>query len=84
MFGTVKTVIVCSPGSGEQTICPAGTVPSVTSAYLIEPSAQAQFDAAFAPVDYAQASGYWAIAFAMVVGCWSSAYFFSIVRRAIR
>ncbi len=84
MLGAVQSVIACLPAAETAAPCPAGTAPAVLNAFLIEPSAQAQFEASFAPVDFVQAGSFWAIAFLVTVSLWSLSQVFSHARRAIR
>lgn len=84
MLGSVQSVIACLPAAETVAPCPAGTAPSVLNAYLIEASAQPQFEASFAPIDFVQASSFWSIAFVAVISLWALSQVFRSVRRAIR
>lgn len=74
--GSLQTVLVCTPSATanatQQAICPkVGAqfyVPTKVQAYLLDPSQQNNFDAAFGPFNYAYASGIWSLAFSTVVG----------------
>lgn len=84
MLGAVQQVVACLPSGETVAPCPAGTAPGVLNAFLIDASAQAQFEASFAPVDYSQAASFWAIAFVAVISLWSLSQLFNHSRRAIR
>lgn len=84
MLGAVQSVIACLPAAETVAPCPAGSAPSVLSAYLIEPVAQAQFEASVSPTDFAEATSFWLIAFSSVLILWSLSYVFGQARRAIR
>ena len=83
MTGAVKTIITCEPAAESATPCPAGTAPVVTSAYLLDASAQHQVEAAFSPVDYASASSFGMIAFCPLIGLWVFTQLFKGPIRAI-
>jgi hypothetical protein len=70
MFGAVKTVITCEPAAETAAPCPAGTAPAITTAYLLDVTAQHQVDAAFSPVDHASASSLGLHVFSLLIGLW--------------
>lgn len=84
MLGAVQSVIACLPAAETVAPCNAGSAPAVLNAYLIEPVAQAQFEASLAPVDFAQAGSFWAGAFVVIISLWSLSQVFNYARRAIR
>lgn len=78
--GTVQNVLVCAPVSSDQSsatdqaLCPPGGsqyfhVQSMQS-YVIDPASAGYLDGLSAPFDYAQAAGFFALAFTVVVGTW--------------
>lgn len=70
-LGTVQTLVVCVPASqGVQGACPAGSVQSVTPAYVITPSEASRFELMSEPFDPAAAWGFFSFAFAVTVAIW--------------
>ncbi len=84
MYGSVQSVIICQASPDTVSPCPTGTAPVITSAYLLDPVAQGQVDAALAPIDYSVSSAFSLLAFVSVIGLWSLSQLFSHTRRAIR
>jgi hypothetical protein len=84
MFGSLESVLVCKAAGSTVDPCPAGQAPAIVSAYILDVSAQSGMDAALAPIDFAQASVFWGLAFALVLAVWSLAHLFRQVNRAIR
>lgn len=82
-LGSLKTVVICEPSATPAAPCAAGEAPYTLQAYVLEPSAQLQLEGLVSPVDFAQASFFWAASFAFVVSIWSLAHMFSTARRAI-
>lgn len=76
-FGSVQSVLVCSPVSAateaDVAICGAAVAgqsfaPRLVSAYMLDPGQAAVLEAAVGPFDYVYASGLWAFGFTTVVG----------------
>ncbi len=62
ILGQIQTVIVCVPGSGDPGTCPVGSVPTVTQAYLVEPTSATSLDLMAAPFDAATAGQFFTFA----------------------
>lgn len=90
--GSLQTVVICSPATTanamQQAVCPKiGTqfyVPTKVQAYLLDPSQQSKFDAAFGPFDYAYASAIWTFAFSTVVGLYFVSHGIGLVLGIVR
>lgn len=84
-LGTVQTIVICVPGdSGLQGICPAGSVQTVTTAYLVSPVASETLDLIATPIDPADLGAVWGFAFASTVGLWMLSLSAGAVIRAVK
>jgi hypothetical protein len=66
-LGSVQTVIICIPGTGNQGVCPDGYTQSVTQAYLVSPSSASILDSGATPFDAVQAAEYWGASFTLTI-----------------
>jgi len=94
-IGSVQTLVVCVPevtntnNSVNQQICPTNSAgqtfaPTNLQAYVLDPTQQGQFEAAFGQFDYGYAAGVWGLAFSMVVGLYFVSHGIGLVLGFIR
>lgn len=84
-LGTVQSVIVCVPAeSGIQGACPAGSVQTVTAAYLVSPTASETLDLIASPINPADLGAVWGFAFASTVFLWLVSLSAGAVIRAVK
>lgn len=67
-MGSVQTIFVCANSYFSQAPCPAGQGVTTMSVYALDPSQASNFEAQFAPFDYAQASALFGLGFTSVLG----------------
>lgn len=85
VLGTVQTVVTCVAGSsGIQGACPAGSVETVTQAYLVAPTAATALDLMADPFDPATAGAYFGFAFAATVFVYLLSFGAGIVVKMVR
>ncbi|HDR9495537.1 hypothetical protein [Burkholderia stabilis] len=78
--GTVQNVLLCMPVTSDQSsaldqqICPPSGSQyfhiQTQQGYVIDPASAGYLDGLAVPFDYTAASGFFALAFTMVVGVW--------------
>ncbi|WP_241025893.1 hypothetical protein [Burkholderia sp. Tr-20390] len=78
--GTVQNVLLCMPVTSDQSsaldqqVCPSSGTQyfhlQAQQAYVIDPASVGYIDALAVPFDYTAASGFFALAFTMVVSIW--------------
>jgi hypothetical protein len=84
-LGTVQTVVTCVAGvSGIQGACPAGSVETVTTAYLVAASEATRLELMADPFDAATAGGYFGFAFAATVFVYLLSFGAGIVIKMVR
>lgn len=76
MANAAYIVLTCTPGNGTAGACPAGTVPTTTTAYLAVNDTD--------PFDPVLAGEYWSSAVGMVVGLWLFTRTISVIISLIR
>lgn len=70
-IGNIQTVVICVPGTaGVQGACAAGEVQTVTTAYLVSPTASEQLDLLATPIDPAQLGEVWMFGFVATLSIW--------------
>lgn len=68
-YGATANVLVCVPSTSSMASypCPTGQAPAIVSAFLIDSSQAANYQASMAPFDYVVAGQVWAFAITSIL-----------------